>query len=109
MRETLARFGILSYRLFYFEKNERGEFRAANEYPGAGAGFLHHSRPADARGLLDRRRYSRRGAKPAYWTRRAGAHRWMPALSEKQKMLDALFRQACFGPTFRGKRRPIPN
>ena len=33
IRETLARFGVLSYRLFYFEKNERGEFRRADEYP----------------------------------------------------------------------------
>jgi 4-alpha-glucanotransferase len=33
IRETLARFGILSYRLFYFEKNERGEFRPSDEYP----------------------------------------------------------------------------
>ncbi|HLK68804.1 MAG TPA: 4-alpha-glucanotransferase [Bryobacteraceae bacterium] len=33
IRETLARFGILSYRLFYFEKNPNGEFRKDNEYP----------------------------------------------------------------------------
>ena len=33
VRETLARFGILSYRLFYFEKNERGGFRRFDEYP----------------------------------------------------------------------------
>ena len=33
IRETLARFGILSYRLFYFEKNDRGEFRRSDEYP----------------------------------------------------------------------------
>jgi 4-alpha-glucanotransferase len=33
IRETLARFGILSYRLFYFEKNEQGEFRRPDEYP----------------------------------------------------------------------------
>ena len=33
IRETLARFGILSYRLFYFEKDERGEFRHSDEYP----------------------------------------------------------------------------
>jgi 4-alpha-glucanotransferase len=33
VRETLARFGILSYRLFYFEKNERGDFRRNDEYP----------------------------------------------------------------------------
>jgi 4-alpha-glucanotransferase len=34
VRETLARFGILSYRLFYFEKSQRGEFRRYEEYPG---------------------------------------------------------------------------
>src|SRR4030095_8276137 len=33
VRETLARFGILSYRLFYFEKNERSECRRNDEYP----------------------------------------------------------------------------
>jgi len=33
VRETLARFGILSYRLFYFEKNQQGEFRRYDEYP----------------------------------------------------------------------------
>lgn len=33
IRETLARFGMLSYRLFYFEKNDSGEFRSAAEYP----------------------------------------------------------------------------
>src|SRR5260370_2888866 len=33
VRETLARFGILSYLLFYFEKNERSEFRRNDEYP----------------------------------------------------------------------------
>jgi 4-alpha-glucanotransferase len=33
VRETLSRFGILSYRLFYFEKNDRGEFRRNDEYP----------------------------------------------------------------------------
>jgi 4-alpha-glucanotransferase len=33
VRETLARFGILSYRLFYFERNEQGDFRPFAEYP----------------------------------------------------------------------------
>ncbi len=33
VRETLARYGILSYRLFYFEKNPNGEFRRNDEYP----------------------------------------------------------------------------
>jgi 4-alpha-glucanotransferase len=33
MREALARFGILSYRLFYFEKREDGSFLMPGEYP----------------------------------------------------------------------------
>jgi 4-alpha-glucanotransferase len=33
VRETLARFGILSYRLFYFERDEKGAFRPFAEYP----------------------------------------------------------------------------
>jgi len=32
-RETLAAFGILSYRLFYFEKDEHGELRSPDVYP----------------------------------------------------------------------------
>jgi 4-alpha-glucanotransferase len=33
VRETLARYGILSYRVFYFEKDTKGEFRPNSEYP----------------------------------------------------------------------------
>jgi 4-alpha-glucanotransferase len=33
MRDTLARFRILSYRLFYFEKRKDGSFIASSEYP----------------------------------------------------------------------------
>jgi len=34
IRDTLARFGILSYRLFYFEKQNAGNsFKRSNEYP----------------------------------------------------------------------------
>ena len=33
MRETLARFGILSYRLLYFEKHKDDSFKASYEYP----------------------------------------------------------------------------
>ena len=35
VRETLARFGILSYRLFYFERDEHGDFRPFTEYPSS--------------------------------------------------------------------------
>ncbi len=33
MRDTLARFGILSYRLFYFEKDKDGSFKRSADYP----------------------------------------------------------------------------
>lgn len=33
VRQGLQRIGVLSYRLLYFEKGERGEFRAPEDYP----------------------------------------------------------------------------
>lgn len=33
VRETLERYGILSYRLFYFEKRAGGDFKTYSEYP----------------------------------------------------------------------------
>jgi len=33
VREALARFGILSYRLLYFERGEWGRFKRPNDYP----------------------------------------------------------------------------
>jgi len=33
IRETLAQFGILSYRLFYFERRQAGDFKRSHEYP----------------------------------------------------------------------------
>jgi 4-alpha-glucanotransferase len=92
VRETQARFGILSYRLFYFEKNERGEFRKHEEYPRqALVSSTTHDLPtlagfwigADiqarrAAGTIDEGEFSKQT------TQRA---------DEKQKMLDLLFAQ----------------
>ncbi len=92
IRETLARFGVLSYRLFFFEKNELGEFRDSTEYPWqALVSSTTHDLPtlagfwtgADiearrAAGLIDESSYTEQ------WTVRA---------REKQKMLDRLFAQ----------------
>jgi 4-alpha-glucanotransferase len=90
IRETLARFGILSYRLFYFEKNQGGGFRRNDEYPAQAlvsstthdlptlAGFWKGTdlEARRAAGVLDdagfRAQSEARGA-------------------EKQKMLDVLF------------------
>ncbi|HWB86405.1 MAG TPA: 4-alpha-glucanotransferase [Bryobacteraceae bacterium] len=90
VRETLAHFGVFSYRLFYFEKNEQGAFRCSDEYPSqALVSSTTHDLPTlagfwtgadiEARlraGLLD-----------------DGHHRQQLASrqGEKQKMLDMLF------------------
>lgn len=90
IRETLARFGILSYRLFYFERGPHGSFKRPDEYPHQSlvsstthdlptlAGFwIHEDIEARRRaGVVDDAEY-----------RRQIANR----LQDKQKMLDALF------------------
>jgi 4-alpha-glucanotransferase len=90
IREALARFGILSYRLFYFEKNKDGSFRAASDYPAQSlVSSTTHDLPTlagfwigadiEARhkaGAIDE------NARRAQWDSRA---------AEKQKMLDRLF------------------
>jgi 4-alpha-glucanotransferase len=93
VRETLARFGILSYRLFYFEKDEQGRFRRHDQYPvQALVSSTTHDLPtlagfwigADiearrAAGAIDEQSYQ------AQLEARA---------QEKQKMLDVLFDHA---------------
>jgi 4-alpha-glucanotransferase len=73
MRDMLARFGILSYRLFYFERHRDGSFKSSGEYPRQAlvastthdlptiAGFWTH-RDIEARraaGLADEQSYRR--------------------------------------------------
>src|SRR4029453_10752417 len=91
VRETLARFGILSYRLFYFERGETGDFRPFDEYPISAlvsttthdlptlAGFWIHA-DIETRyrlGLMDEN---------TYWSQLADRAR------EKQMMLNLLSR-----------------
>jgi 4-alpha-glucanotransferase len=97
IRETLARFGILSYRLFFFEKSKDGEFRAANQYPAqALVSSTTHDLPTLA----------------GFWTgadiearRRAGAigeaewrEQWALRSKDKQKMLGRLFAEGLLRP-----------
>ena len=91
IRETLERFGVLSYRLLYFEKEESGKFKPAGEYPRQAvvsstthdlptlAGFwIHEDIEARRRAGLfaDEEQYQRQLADRAV---------------EKQRMLDVLF------------------
>ena len=60
VREALHRFGILSYRLLYFEQDRDGRFRTPHGISARRAGLGHDARSADAGGFLDRPGY--RGA-----------------------------------------------
>ncbi len=91
VRHTLERFGILSYRLLYFERRPDGAFRQPGEYPRqALASSTTHDLPTLAgfwvgrdievryqAGLLDSLEACR-----AQWAQRA---------RDKQRLLDALF------------------
>jgi 4-alpha-glucanotransferase len=97
IREELARFGVLSYRLFYFEKDGGGAFRPHSQYPRqALVASTTHDLPtlagfwtgADIRarreaGILDE----------------AGSRSQLQArAAEKQKILDILFRDGLLRP-----------
>jgi 4-alpha-glucanotransferase len=91
IRETLARFGILSYRLFYFEKGGGGEFKPYSEYPPQSlVSSTTHDLPTLAGFWLgaDIEARFRAGLtdEGAYRSQHEGRR------IEKQKMLDALFR-----------------
>ena len=111
VRETLARFGILSYRLFYFEKNERGEFRRYDEYPRqALVSSTTHDLPTLAGFWVGADIEARRAA-GMHRRRDAIARRFDDRAREKQKMLDVLFaaRTCCRADLPRSRRQPIPN
>jgi len=92
IREKLAEFGILSYRLFYFEKNERGEVKDPKDYPPqALVSSTTHDLPTLAGFWSGQDIESRHEAgvfpnEESY--RQAVEHR----RTERQKILDVLFR-----------------
>ena len=107
-RETLARFGILSCRVLYFERRPNGEFRQPPEYPRQAlvsstthdlatlAGFW-LNRDIEARhaaGLL--------GGEDAYRAQLADR------AADKQKILDALFQAGLLPKWFPHKAAGVP-
>jgi len=97
IRKTLARFGVLSYRLFYFEKNPDGAFRHHEEYPAqALVSSTTHDLPtlagfwvgADLRARRDAGVLDEAGFRQQTEVRQL----------EKQKMLDLLFAQKLLPP-----------
>ncbi len=90
IRETLARFGILSYRLFYFEKNERGEFRRPDEYPRQSlVSSTTHDLPTLAGFWVGADIAARRAA--GIIDDKAELAQLQQRRTDKQKMLDVLF------------------
>jgi 4-alpha-glucanotransferase len=90
VRENLAKFGVLSYRLFYFEKDGGGNFKRPDEYPRqALVSSTTHDLPTLAGFWVGADIEARRAAgmiDDSERDRQAGAR-----AAEKQKMLDALF------------------
>ncbi len=108
VREQLERFGILSYKVFYFEKHPRGEFRQFEQYPRQAlvsstthdlptlAGFW-TGRDIEARqqaGLLpDEASYQRQHGERA---------------ADKQRILDLLHEQALVPSWFPRRAEQVP-
>jgi 4-alpha-glucanotransferase len=96
IRETLARFGVLSYRLFYFEKGERGEFRRPEEYPRQSlVSSTTHDLPTLAGFWLGADIAARRAA--GIIDDKVEGGQLQQRHTEKQKMLDVLFQLELVG------------
>jgi 4-alpha-glucanotransferase len=90
IRETLARYGILSYRLFYFEKNRAGGFRRSDEYPAqALVSSTTHDLPTIAGFWVGADIEARRAA--GVIDDEGARSQYAARIVEKQRMLDVLF------------------
>lgn len=96
-RETLARFGVLSYRLFFFEKDKRGEFNPAAAYPNqALVSSSTHDLPTMAGFWTGADIEARKSAGVA--DDAAYRDQWAMRSRDKQKMLDRLFAEGLLRP-----------
>ena len=90
VRETLARFGVLSYRLFYFEKTAEGRFKSFDQYPQqALVSSTTHDLPTLAGFWIGADIEARRAA--GFIDEEGRGRQWEDREREKQKMLDKLF------------------
>jgi 4-alpha-glucanotransferase len=107
MRQALARFGILSYRLFYFERNEGGAFKLPGEYPvQALVSSTTHDLPTLAGFWAGRDIEARQtaGLVPEEGALQMRSQRE----SEKARMLDALVRAGFLPPEFPRTAASVP-
>src|SRR5439155_18012091 len=108
VRETLKRFGILSYRLFYFERNDKGAFRRFEDYPeSALVSTTTHDLPTLAGFWINedieaRHRLGLMQDESAYHAQLGGR------AADKQMMLDLLARLGLLPPDFPRAAADVP-
>jgi 4-alpha-glucanotransferase len=91
VREALEKFGILSYRLFYFERTENGGYKRPEEYPPqALVSPTTHDLPTLA-GFWSGRDIEARYAAGVLGDEQARGHAIEERQRDKQRMLDHLF------------------
>lgn len=108
IRDTLGRFGILSYRLLYFERNPGGEFKTFREYPAqALASVSTHDLPTLAGFWINADIEARRraGTLPNEESYRAQLR---ARAREKQALLDLFFRLGLLPPSFPRAAEQVP-
>ncbi len=99
IRETLERFGIYSYRVFFFEHTHDGQFRLPHEYPQqALVCTATHDLPTVAGFWTGRDIEARREADLV--AEGAYQQQWRSRTAQKQKMLDVLHRAGLLPPGY---------
>jgi 4-alpha-glucanotransferase len=91
MRQALERFGFYGYKVPYFEKNDRGEFKHPQQYAEhALVASSTHDLPTLAGFWIGRDIDARRQA-GLFQNEEAWRQQWAERAREKQKLLEALF------------------
>ncbi len=91
IRQALGRFGLLGYKVPYFEKNDRGDFRMPSEYTvRALVSSSTHDLPTLAGFWLGRDLQARKDC-GLLRNEESCYHGWSDRAREKQKLLDCLF------------------
>lgn len=108
-RQTLSRFGVLSYRLFYFERGEEGEMNLPEKYPvDALVATSTHDLPTIAGSWIGRdieaRDYA--GLLPEH---SVYERQWEERRKLKQAILDALFAEGLMPDYYSRRATDIPD
>jgi 4-alpha-glucanotransferase len=91
IRETLERFGILSYRLLYFERDGSGRYRAPGSYPRQAVASLTTHDLATLAGFWQGRDIEARHSAGLLGSQEAYRSQLNARAEDKQQMLDVFF------------------